>query len=194
MKRVWDGNHTFLTQYITENRLCLPISLHCHFSSFLLLLLAWIENKSYFKFSWKKELWKLNFTNDFLACICLASEAVWKQWRNEVLHAAPARGFPLSNKVLLLQHAWHLAIILPRRQPKNIFFPPHFICGILKAKSRWVGQDDIVMALKPGNRAWTSPAPSIRPILLPVPTTKQHNSKMHHMCFLVARFFSEMEK
>lgn len=181
MKQVWDGNLTSLTQYMTENRLGLFISLHCHFSSFLLLLLAWIENKSYFKFSWIKELWKLNFTNNFQA----KHVSVWpqKQSRNSDgmrrFTLFLQGGFPLVTRCCFcnLHGTWqsfsledHQRILPP---------PPHFICGILKAKNGWVGQDDIVTVVKPGNRAWTSPAPSINQILLPVPATEQHNSKMH---------------
>lgn len=45
------------------------------------------------------------------------------------------------------------------------FFFPFWICGIPKEKKTWIGQDDALVA-KPGNRAWTSPAPSSRQTLL----------------------------
>lgn len=58
----------------------------------------------------------------------------------------------------------HGTIISPWRSPKTFFFP-FWICGIPKEKKRWVGQGDVLVA-KPGNRAWTSPAPSSRQTLL----------------------------
>lgn len=86
-----------------------------------------------------KKCLKIKFYQQFSEkiLICLSLETAWKQWWNEVLHTVPARGFPLSNKVLVLQLAWYLAIFEKeycRRIRIGVFL--HFICGNLKAKSQ----------------------------------------------------------